>query len=208
MQKQISGLDRFLVTPEVSKHRVFVWVRSGIIPDKNVVVIARNDDTTFGIVQSRFHEVWALRLGTSLEDRPRYTSTTTFRTFPFPENLTPNIPASEYLSDPRAQAIAKVAKELDRLRQTWLNPPDLVELVPEVVPGFPDRIVPKDAKAAAILKRRTLTNLYNERPVWLACAHEALNAAVGAANGWPADISEEKTLERLFALNQSRAAAK
>ena len=40
-----------------------------------------------------------------------------------------------------------------------------------MVLGYPDRILPVDDKAAAILKERTLTNLYNERPVWLAHAH-------------------------------------
>jgi type II restriction/modification system DNA methylase subunit YeeA len=79
--------------------------------------------------------------------------------------------------------------------------------MPEVVPGFPDRILPIDDKAAAILKKRTLTNLYNERPVWLANAHRDLDTSVAAAYGWPADISEDDALARLFALNQSRARA-
>ncbi len=79
----IRSLKRFLVTPETSKHRIFAWCPSGVVPDKHLVVIAKDDDTAFGIVQSRFHAAWALRLGTSLEDRPRYTSSTTFGTFPF-----------------------------------------------------------------------------------------------------------------------------
>ena len=94
-----------------------------------------------------------------------------------------------------------------RMREAWLNPPDLVERVPEVVPGYPDRIVPRNAKAAAILKKRTLTNLYNERPAWLDNAHRDLDAAVTAAYGWPADIGEEEALSRLLALNLERASA-
>ena len=50
----------------------------------------------------------------------------------------------------------------------------------EVVPGCPDRILPKDAKAAVMLKTRMLTNLYNQRPQWLADAHRDLDAAVAA----------------------------
>jgi type II restriction/modification system DNA methylase subunit YeeA len=138
---------------------------------------------------------------------PRYTPSTTFETFPFPEGLTPNIPAAQYADDPRAQAIAKAAEELNRLREAWLNPADLVVVEPEVVPGYPDRILPKDEAAAAILKKRTLTNLYNERPAWLDMAHRRLDAAVAAAYGWPADLTDEQVLERLFALNQARAAA-
>jgi type II restriction/modification system DNA methylase subunit YeeA len=170
-----------------------------------LIVIARDNDTAFGILHSRFHESWALRLGTSLEDRPRYTPSSTFETFPFPEGLTPNIPAAEYADDARAVAIAETARRLNELREGRLNPLDLIDRVPEVVPSFPDRILPKNPDAAAILKKRTLTNLYNERPAWLDNAHRDLDAAVAAAYGWPADISEEDALARLLALNLERS---
>lgn len=80
-----------------------------------------------------------------------------------------------------------------------------MQRVPEVVPSYPDRILPVDEKAAAILRKRTLTNLYNERPAWLEAAHRDLDTAVAAAYGWPADLSDEQILERLFKLNQTRA---
>jgi len=207
MRKSIERLARYIVTPETAQYRLFCWLSYPILPDKNLIVIARSDDITFGILHSRFHEEWALRLGTSLEDRPRYTFTTTFAGFPFPEGLTPNRPAAEYDLDPPALAIAEAARRLNELRAAWLNPPDLVERVPEVVPGFPDRIVPVNPKAAVILKKRTLTNLYNERPAWLDNAHRELDAAVAAAYGWPSDISEEDALARLLELNRERAAA-
>ncbi len=218
LRKKLTGLSRYIVTPETAEYRLFVWLTLPILPDKNLIVVAREDDTTFGILHSRFHEAWSLRLGTSLEDRPRYTSTTTFSTFPFPEGLTPNIPATDYADDPRAMAIAKAAKRLDDLRNNWLNPPDLIDIVPEVVPTaeqreagagkiYPDRILPKNEKAAAELKKRTLTNLYNQRPQWLADAHRDLDAAVAAAYGWPADISEEDALGKLLELNLARASA-
>ncbi len=95
----------------------------------------------------------------------------------------------------------------NELREAWLNPADLVERVPEVVLGYPDRVLPVSPKAAAILKKRTLTNLYNERPAWLDNAHRELDAAVAAAYGWPADLPEEEALARLLALNLERAAA-
>ena len=59
------------------------------------------------------------------------------------------------------------AKRLNELREVWLNPPDLVVRVAEVVPGYPDRILPKDEECATGLRKRTLTNLYNQRPAWL-----------------------------------------
>jgi len=207
MRTALNGLHRFIVTPGVSKHRVFVWAEPPTLPDHALFAIARDDDTSFGILQSHHHEVWALRTGTSLEDRPRYTPTTTFETFPFPEGLTPDIAASDYADNPHAIAIGTAAARLNELRENWLNPADLVRCEPEVVPGYPDRILPVDEKAAAILKKRTLTNLYNERPTWLDHAHRALDEAVAAAYGWPADLSDDDILARLFALNQERAAA-
>jgi type II restriction/modification system DNA methylase subunit YeeA len=136
---------------------------------------------------------------------PQYTPSVGFETFPFPDGLTPDIPAERYADDPRAQKIAAAARRLNELRENWLNPPDLVERVPEVVAGYPDRIVPRSEKAAKELKKRTLTNLYNERPTWLANAHRDLDAAVAEAYGWPTDISDEDALARLMALNQERA---
>jgi type II restriction/modification system DNA methylase subunit YeeA len=177
------------------------------MPDSATFAFARDDDTAFGILHSRFHEIWALRLGTSLEDRPRYTPSTTFETFPFPEGLTPNIPAEHYADDPRAQKISAAAKKLDELRNNWLNPSDLVTRVPEVVKGYPDRILPKDEAAAQVLKTRTLTNLYNERPAWLENAHRALDEAVAHAYGWQLDLSDDEILTKLLALNLHRVKA-
>lgn len=206
MVAALAPLARFIATPTVAKHRLFVWLRQPVLPDHQLIVIARDDDVTFGILHSRFHEAWALRLGTSLEDRPRYTPTTTFETFPFPDGLTPDIPAAEAARHPHAAAIAEAARRLNDLREAWLDPPDLVRREPEVVPGFPDRILPVSAEAAAVLKTRTLTALYNARPQWLADAHEALDAAVAAAYGWPAGIGAEEALGRLLDLNRARAA--
>ncbi len=201
MWRALKGRRRYIATPRVAKHRLFVWCDSRICPDSSQTIFARDDDTTFGILHSRFHEVWSLRLGTSLEDRPRYTPSTTFETFPFPPGLTPNVPASEYASDPRAVAVALEARRLVELRDRWLNPPEWVEWVDEPVPGYPMRPVPRDEAAAKALKKRTLTNLYNARPQWLADAHEALDAAVAAAYGWSEDISDDEVLRELLALN-------
>lgn len=205
MWRTIGDARRYLVTPTVSRHRLFAWLDASVCPDHQLIVIVRDDDTTFGILHSRFHEAWSLRLGTSLEDRPRYTPTTTFETFPFPDGLTPDRPASDYEADPRAIRIAEAAKRLNELRRAWLNPSDLVEIVPELVPGYPDRILPRTVEAEATLRTRTLTRLYNGRPQWLADAHAALDAAVAAAYGWPEDISTDEALARLLELNLARS---
>jgi hypothetical protein len=128
------------------------------------------------------------------------------------------------------EVIAAAAQELNELRERWLNPPEwTVETILEF-PGSTDgpwqryldvktvdpktgigmvrypRLEPRDADYAAKLKKRTLTNLYNERPAWLDLAHKKLDAAVAAAYGWPADLSDEQILEKLLALNLERAA--
>ena len=87
-----------------------------------------------------------------------------------------------------------------------VNPSDLVRAEPEVVPGYHDRVIARDEAAAAVLVKRTLTNLYNTRPAWLANAHAKLDSAVAAAYGWSANISTDEALERLLAQNLKRAA--
>lgn len=68
------------------------------------------------------------------------------------KGLTTNVPASDYADDPRAMKVARSAARLNELRENWLNRPDPVDRVPEVVPGFPDRNLPKGNAAAKELK--------------------------------------------------------
>ena len=140
LRKLLAPLPRFIVTPEVAKHRVFAYVHSSVLPDKNLQVVPRADDATLGLLHSRVHEMWSLRMGSSLEDRPRYTPTSCLETFPFPTGLTPADTAhqrTEALPDgaiipadlppavrPQAEAIARAAKHLNDLRERWLNPPE------------------------------------------------------------------------------------
>ncbi len=215
MLSAIGNSSRFLTTPRVTKHRIFRWMEAPNLPDSQVFAFARDDDYFFGVLHSRFHEVWALKLGTRLETRPRYTPTTSFETFPLPSS-----------SPEQQQPIAAAAKELNELRENWLNPPEwtttrVLEFLGSKEGPWsrfvhePDahgigtvrypRLEPRDEECAAKLKKRTLTNLYNERPAWLAHAHAKLDAAVAAAYGWPTDLNDEEILERLLALNLERA---
>ena len=202
---RIAALPRYIATPRVAKHRLFVWLDPRICPDGQLVVIARDDDTAFGILHSRFHEAWSLRLGTWLGkgNDPRYTPTTTFESFPFPGGLSPDVPAAEYAEDPRAVAISEAARRLVELRDRWLDPPEWVEWVDEPVSGYPKRPVARDEATAKELKTRTLTNLYNARPQWLADAQANLDAAVASAYGWDVGISNADALQKLLARNVS-----
>lgn len=208
LRASINGLGRFIVTPMVAKHRFFVWMFECQIPENLVVAIARADDTTFGILHSRFHELWALRMGSALEDRPRYTPTTTFETFPFPEGLTLNLAPANYTNTAAAE-IATVAQALNKLRENWLNPSewtDWVRTAEEEKVGYPLRPVAKPEHEAD-LKKRTLTNLYNAHSAWLDNAHKTLDAAVAKAYGWndyTPEMADEEILRRLLALNQVR----
>jgi type II restriction/modification system DNA methylase subunit YeeA len=236
MRESFSSHLRFLATCMVAKHRMFVWLDTVSLPANVVIAFGRSDDFFLGLLQCKFHEVWSLKQGTRLETRPRYTPTTCFETFPFPCPT----PAQE-------AAIAAAAKELNQLRERWLNPPEwtvekilefpgsiagpwaryidksTIREVGRVTPCAPGRtaedchpylvgfaryprLVPKDADCAAKLKERTLTKLYNERPAWLDLAHKKLDAAVAAAYGFPADLTDEQILEKLLALNLARAA--
>jgi hypothetical protein len=275
MRSAIRGLNRFIATPEVSKHAFFAWLPATILPDKQLIVFAREDDFSFGVLVSKVHAVWAFAQGTQVREKEsgfRYTPTTCFETFPFPfrddlqspapppakqapkfsraapnsdqawanaaklyyihEESPPYVVAGGAGKSPEKHrtAIASAAKELNELRERWLNPPEwtvetLLEfpgavtgpwaryIAPKTVNGktgigtvrYP-RLEPRDANCAAKLKERTLTKLYNERPAWLDLAHKKLDAAVAAAYGWAADLSDDQILERLLALNLERAA--
>jgi hypothetical protein len=139
MRSRIERLSRYIVTGETAEYRLFVWLSYPVLPDKNLIVIPRDDDLMFGLLQNRFHEAWALRKGSDLQDRPRYTHTTTFATFPFPEGMTPDQPVAAARALPAAPAIEAAAKRLDELRTAWLYPDDLVQHVAEIIAGFPDR---------------------------------------------------------------------
>jgi type II restriction/modification system DNA methylase subunit YeeA len=218
MRKAIAPLPRFLVTPTTSKHRIFAWLSTPALPDHKLVVLARADDYSFGVMHSRIHEAWARAVGTQLREREsglNYNVQTSFETFPLPR------PTPE-----QEAAIAEAAKELDTLRNNWLNPPEWTKEDVLQFPGSVDgpwaryvhdpdsrgigtvrypRLVPKDEASAKLLSKRTLTNLYNHRPDWLDLAHRRLDEAVFATYGWPPDLTDEQILEKLLALNLQRA---
>ena len=175
MRLALAGLKRYIATPQIAKHRLFVWLPVTTLPDQRLTVIARDDDYTIGVLHSRVHEAWARATGSQLrevESGFTYTPTTCFETFPFPRPR-----------DEEREAVAAAARRLVELRNGWLNPPGLAE---------------------SEVAKRTLTNLYNQRPTWLANAHADLDRAVLAAYGWPADLSIDEILARILALNLER----
>ena len=121
MRKALAPLHRCIVTPRVSKFRLFSWLPTVTLPDSATFVFAREDDYFFGVLHSRIHELWARAQGTQLrevESGFRYTPSSTFETFPLPWP-----PNAEPTDDPGVAAIGKAAAELVVMRDAWLNPP-------------------------------------------------------------------------------------
>lgn len=174
MRRGLQGLCRYIATPILAKHRLFVWLPVETLADHQLVVVCRDDDYTLGVLHSRPHELWALAQGTQLETRPRYTPTTTFETFPFPKP-----------TDAQRERVGEAARRLVELRDGWLGAADLAESETE---------------------RRTLTNLYNQRPTWLENAHKHLDEAVFLAYGWAVDLADDEVRKRLLELNIVRVA--
>jgi len=183
MRRAMNGKARYIATPAVSKHRIYTWVEPRVLCNQGTLVFARDDDYFFGVLHSRAHELWARAQGTQVrevESGFRYTPTSTFETFPFPWP-----PGHEPKDSPKTTAIAEAARDLVAKRDDWLNPPDATQ----------DE-----------LRKRTLTNLYNAWPTWLADLHRKLDEAVFAAYGWPKTLADNEILERLLKLNHERAA--
>lgn len=215
MRRALEPLTRFLARLTLAKHPVFAWLYQPTLPDHQLIVFALDDAASFGILQSKVHAAWALRKGTKLETRPRYTPTTTFETFAFPD-----------LSPEQIMEIGAIATELDRLRVQWLFPPEWTQDVELTFPGStrgpwrslveaPDAVgigtvkyrrkVPADETASKALKKRSMTRLYNTSPAWLTDLHVQLDRLVLAAYGLPGDAGDDAILTHLLQLNLTRS---
>lgn len=211
LRTALSPLSRFIVTSETSKHRFFVWCPKSVAPEHKLVVIPRDDDVTFGILSSRIHVSWVLAAGSTLEDRPVYTTGRVLEPFPFPAGLTLATLPSEY-RNAHAEEIGHAAARLDQLRNAWLNPPEWVDFVAEQIQPsapsapYPARVVAKPGHLEDVASR-TLTQLYNDMPAWLKNAHEHVDRAVARAYGWEdyaPSMPDDVIRARLLALNSLR----
>lgn len=179
LRAAIAKLQRYLVTPTASRHRIFTWLSPPTLPDHQLIVIARADAYTLGVLQSHPHELWSLRTCSRLGvgNDPRYTPTTTFETYPFPWPLDLPQAALTPAQQSHHASISAAAEALHHARQHWL------------------RSAP----------RRTFTSLYNQRPPWLAAAHRTLDHAVLAAYDYPRTLGDDPLLAALLAENHRRA---
>lgn len=202
MRSKFQGLNRYIATPRVSEHRFFVWLPVTVLPDSRVVGIARDDDATMGFLSSRVHKLWSMAKVAlhGVGDDPTYNTREIFETFPFPIGFDLG---SNKITDKKFLAVGELSKALTDERDKWLNPSDLVKIVPEIDTSFPDQVLPKDTKSAKHLRERTLTKFYNDPPAWLEDYQSDLDQAVIAAYGWDDDITDKDVLEKLLEMNLS-----
>jgi len=90
LQKAILGLKRVLVCSQVSKFRTLSFLPADIVFDQRLIVFAFSNYSVMTVLHSQSHENWARFFGSTLEDRPVYTPSDCFETFPFPENFETN----------------------------------------------------------------------------------------------------------------------
>lgn len=191
---------RYIVTPRVAKHRIFIWVDMDVLPDSRIIAIARDDDYFFGVLHSRIHEIWSLKTASwhGVGNDPTYNTESCFETFPFPY-----VPGAEPTQDAAYQRISAAAAALHTERDAWLHPPHLLKDHPAHTPLPP--------ALERQLKDRTLTNLYNALAVFrgqgkgktpaaaadfaprLDALHRTLDEAVCAAYGWEPSILEDES---------------
>ncbi|HWH43693.1 MAG TPA: DNA methyltransferase [Thermoleophilaceae bacterium] len=85
MRAAVEPLTRFICGNRIGKRFLYVWVDAATCPSDLTIVFAFDDDYSMGILLSSVHCEWARRRSSTLEDRPRYTPTTAFETFPWPD---------------------------------------------------------------------------------------------------------------------------
>lgn len=181
LKKASAGQARILVTPRVAKHRIWVWVPAGTLPDSRVLAVTRDDDFTFGVLQSRIHEVWSLANSAAhgVGNDPTYVAKDCFDPFPFPHPT----------ADQRAE-IEKWARHIVQVREHLLAADPKATLTGLYNDVVKLRVEPDAAHPVSALKT----------------AHDRLDQAVAAAYSWEWPLAEDEVLARLLALNLERSA--
>src|ERR1051325_4378261 len=187
MRAAMRGLRRYIGTPYTAKHRAFIFIKEGTLPDAMVYAITSDAAYLLAVLSSRVHLNFCLSAGGSLEDRPRYNSKATFLPFPFPDP-----PA------PLRRRLDELGERLDshRKRQQSLHPDLTITAMYNVLEKLRSG-VPLTSKDKVIHEKGLVSILKQ--------LHDDLDTAVFDAYGWPHELTDEEILERLVALNAERA---
>jgi hypothetical protein len=214
LRRMIADLTRYIVSPVTAKHRFFIFLTSNFLPDQALNVFAFDDAFLLGVLSSSIHVMFALAVGGTLEDRPRYNNSVCFDPFPFPD-----------CTEPQRDRIRKIAEELDAHRKrVQAQHPGLtltgmykvleklrtkaavVGRVP--APGLPNAVgpVPSPGVSPSLALTPKEKEIHDKGLVSiLKQLHDDLDAAVFDAYGWPPTLTDAEILERLVALNAERA---
>lgn len=85
MREALASLPRFIAGNAQGKRFLFCWADALVCPSNLTNVFAFDDDYAMGVLTSSLHGAWAHSESSTLEDRPRYTPTSCFETFPWPQ---------------------------------------------------------------------------------------------------------------------------
>jgi type I restriction-modification system DNA methylase subunit len=181
------GLRRYIATVKTAKHRVFQFLDSAIIPDSKLIAFPFDDAHFLGVLSSQIHFVWIQATQALLEDRPTYVKSNSFEKFPFP-----------ICGEAEKERIRKLAEELDAHRkrvqaQHGLTLTGLYNVLEKLRAG--EKLTDKEK----LIHDKGFVSVLKQ-------LHDDLDAAVFAAYGWPATLTDAEILERLVALNAERAA--
>lgn len=199
LRRSIKGLSAYVATGQVAKHRTFQFLDSSILPDDKLIAIALPDASHLGVLSSRVHTDWALATGGTLEDRPVYSKSTCFDTFPFPDQDTGFTPALR-------SRIATLAEQIDAHRKKVLGQAGAE--IKLTLTGLYNVLEALKAGRELTAKEK---QIHTQGLVGvLKDLHDELDAAVLQAYGWSdlgsAAQDTPELLTRLVTLNARRAA--
>jgi len=85
MRKALAPLSRYIAGNAQGKRFLFAWQEPNVCPSNLTNVFAFEDDYAMGILTSVVHQTWARSESSTLRIDLRYTPTTCFETFPWPQ---------------------------------------------------------------------------------------------------------------------------
>ena len=181
LRRALEPLERYIATPRVTKHPVYVWLSKTDLPSGALSVIATDSDFDYGVLNCHAHILWSIKRGSYMGqgDDPQYTNEV-FESFPFP-----------HADDNQRSEVARWGKHLDAVRSQLLS-------------TNPKRTLTSAYNDLAELR---VTRDSKHTVYALLLAHDKLDAAVTTAYGWEWPLSDEQILERLLAENLRRSAS-
>ena len=190
LRPALTGISRYVATPETAKHRFFTFLGAAIIPDNMLMCMATEDAVVLASMSSSTHVIWALRAGgwLGIGNDPRYSKSRVFDPFPFPD---PDEALKAKLREAGESLDAfRKARQAEHPRLTLTQMYNVREAI---------RAGRALTAEEARIKDEGLVLILNE-------LHDEIDALTLQAYGWPQGLSDEEIVARLVALNAERAA--